>query len=78
MLYLDYGKQDGQWVAEQVWRKSESGGNRILQAFEFRCSGQEPGCDDDCRGIYRMAEGDRYAGGWRAGIQPEVEYGLDA
>ena len=59
MLYLDYGKQDGQWVAEPIRRQSESGSDRVFQAFKHRGSGKKSRCDDDRRGIYRMAEGDR-------------------
>ena len=59
MLYLDYGKKDGQWVPNKY------GENKNLEAIEFFQTYQYPdlrkksGSRDDRGGIYRMAEGDR-------------------
>ena len=64
--------------AEPVRRQSESGSDRVFQAFKQCGSGKKSRCYDDRGGIYRMAEGDRCAGGGWSWIQSEVEYGLDA
>ena len=49
--------------AEPARRQSESGSDRVFQAFEQCGSGKKSRCYDDRRGIYRVAEGDRCAGG---------------
>ena len=59
MLYLDYGKKDGQWVPNKY------GDNKNLEAIEFfkhintLVHRKKSGSCHDCGGIYSMAEGDR-------------------
>lgn len=62
MLYLDYGKEDGQWVPNIY------GGNKIwkplsFQAHQYADSRKKSGFCDDCRGINGMAESNGYGRG---------------
>ncbi len=59
MLYLDYGKEEGQWV------RNKYGDNKNLEAIEFfkhintLILGRNPGAVMDRRGIHGMADGNK-------------------
>ena len=59
MLYLDYGKKDGEWVQKPLRRQYKPGRDRIFQAFQFRDPWNLSGYHDDRRRVYGVAKRDR-------------------
>ena len=78
MLYLDFGKQPGEWLP------NEYGGRENLEAIDFIRRFNElvprPRARraDDCRREHLLADGQPPHLHGRAGLQPQVEHGLDA
>ena len=77
MLYLDYSREDGQWVP------NVHGGNQNLETIEFlkrlnaNLYRRYPARRGHCRGIHRVAGGLSSGRSGRLGLWLQVEHGLD-
>ena len=61
MLYRDYSRKEGEWVAKRVWWPGEPRGHRISQDYEHTGLWRSSRDHDHCRGI------DSLPGGLRPG-----------
>jgi hypothetical protein len=77
MLYLDYGRKDGEWVPNRY------GGRENLEGMGFSKNANEvvfgyfPAGVDDGGGIHRLAPGQRAHLSGGPGLQLQMEHGLD-
>ena len=78
MLYLDYGRAEGQWVPNRY------GGREDLEAVEFlkllnaTLAEEHPGCFTVAEESTSLAAGDRTGRRGRARLHLQVEHGVDA
>ncbi|EKU25144.1 hypothetical protein XTG29_01905 [Xanthomonas translucens pv. graminis ART-Xtg29] len=70
--------QRGRMGTQCPGRAREPGGDRVPAPAQCRDRAALPRGAGDGRGIHRLAGRDRTAGAGRAGLQPQVEHGLDA
>ena len=77
MLYLDYSREDGEWIPNQYGGRENLEAISLLKEFNDQAHAQFPGRVDDCRGIDRL--GRRLAADLqrRPRLLAEVEHGLD-
>ena len=78
MLYLDYGRREGQWIPNRFGGKENLDAIHFLRALNEHVYGAFPGCDDDRGRIHRLAAGVAAHLSRRPRLRPEVEHGLDA
>ena len=78
MLYLDYARKQGEWIAKPLRRQGEHRSHRISAQLEPGGLPRSSGRHDDCGGIDRVADGVASHGHGRPRLRHEMEHGLDA
>ncbi len=78
MLYLDYSRNEGEWVPNEYGGNEDLDAVRFLKDFNTVAYREHPGAMTGGRGVDRLAE--RVAPGvpGRARFRVQVEHGLDA
>jgi 1,4-alpha-glucan branching enzyme len=78
MLYLDYSRKAGEWVPNEFGGRENLEAIAFLQEMNTVVFAEHPRRDGDRRGEHLVAPGDGARPPRRAGVQPQVEHGVDA
>ncbi len=68
MLYLDYSRQEGEWIPNQFGGRENLEAIEFLKKFNYLTHTENPGRDNCRRRIHRLAAGDASALSGRPGI----------
>ena len=77
MLYLDYSREDGDWLPNEYGGRENLAAISFLKEFNEQVALPASRRADDRRGIDRLARRLAADVSRRLGLQPEVEHGLD-
>ena len=78
MLYLDYGRKDGEWIPNQYGGKENIEAIHFIRRLNEAVYGKYPGVQTIAEKIHGLAHGDvPHPCRW-PGLRHEVEHGLDA
>ena len=78
MLYLDYGRKEGEWIPNQLWRPGKSRGAGFLRELNSAVLQEHPGGDDHGRGVNVVAAGVQTSARRWSWLRLQVEHGMDA
>ncbi len=77
MLYLDYSRQPGEWIPNEFGGRENLAAIAFLKRLNEVAHRAPPGRADGRRGIHGLAGGFPADVSGRAGLQAEMEHGLD-
>ena len=78
MLYLDYSREEGEWVPNEFGGRENLEAVAFLQEMNATAYRRVPGIDHDRRGVDRLAGCHPAHAPRRARLRLQVEHGLDA
>ena len=78
MLYLDYSRQEGEWLPNQYGGRENLEAIAFLRQFNTEVYRELPRCPDRGRGVHRLAHGLPPHLRRGPGLRPQVGHGVDA